>query len=91
MMYNYAHRLLSHKGESPVYWGLSGFAESHWGGLTLRAGVGHYLDYYWQNWEQWYLRGGIYQRIGNRHRIGVAMKLHFDHIDYIEWTYMIEI
>ncbi|MBR1792339.1 MAG: acyloxyacyl hydrolase [Bacteroidales bacterium] len=91
MMYNYAHRKLANDHEAPVYWGLSAFGESHWGPITLRMGAGHYLDYYWQNWEQWYLRMGVYYSLGNRQRLGVAMKVHYDHIDYIEWTYMIEI
>lgn len=91
IMYNYAHKSSALEGEAGVYFGASLFGEAHWGRFTLRAGAGRYLDYYPQNWEQWYLRGGAYWNITSRQRIGAAMKLHYDHIDYIEWTYMIEL
>ncbi|MBQ4376876.1 MAG: hypothetical protein II793_04185, partial [Bacteroidales bacterium] len=90
VMYNYSHDKERQHGESRPYFGLSAFAESHWGRLTMRLGAGHYLDYYRQNWEQWYIRMGGYWNLTSHHRLGVAMKLHYDHIDFIEWTYMFE-
>ena len=91
MMYNYAHLTEVQSDDYHVYFGASVFGEGHWGPITLRASVGHYLDYYWLNREQIYLRGGAYYNITQRQRIGAAMKLHYGHIDYIEWTYMIEL
>ena len=90
MMYNYSHDRYRLHGEPRPYFGLSAFAESHWGRLTMRLGAGHYLDHYRQNWEQWYIRMGGYWNLTRHHRLGVAMKLHYDHIDFIEWTYMFE-
>ena len=90
MMYNYSHVRDHQQGDPRPYFGLSAFAESHWGRLTMRIGGGHYLDYYRLNWEQWYIRMGGYYSLSRHHRLGVAMKLHYDHIDFIEWTYMFE-
>lgn len=93
LSYNFAHRLLAPSDEWPVYPALQVFGDCNWGPITLRLGLAHYLAYYEQNWEQYYERVGLYYRFGDelRHRLGVAMKVHYDHIDYIEWTYAIEL
>lgn len=92
LSYNGAHRQLAPDDEWAVYPALTAFWDNNWGPLTLRLGLAHYLAYYPQNWEQYYERVGLFYRFGphyNQHA-GVAMKVHFDHVDYIEWTYAFE-
>ena len=92
LSYNGSHRLLAPSDEWPVYPALTAFGDCHWGAITLRLGLAHYLAYYPQNWEQYYERVGLFYHFGahKRHHAGVAMKVHYDHVDYIEWTYGIE-
>lgn len=92
LSYNYAHRLLAPEDEWPVYPALTVFGDCIWGPVVLRLGVAHYLAYYPQNWFQYYERVGVYYRFGAdmRQHAGVGMKVHGDHIDFIEWTYAIE-
>lgn len=93
LSYNGSHQQLAHADEWPIYPALTAFWDNHWGPLTLRLGLAHYLAYYPQNWEQYYERVGLFYRFGphyNQH-LGVAMKVHYDHVDYIEWTYAIEL
>lgn len=92
LSYNGSHRRLAPEGEWPVYPALTAFWDNNWGPLTLRIGLAHYLAYYPQNWEQYYERVGLFYRFGpqyNQHA-GVAMKVHYDHVDFIEWTYAFE-
>lgn len=91
LMYNYAHRALA-PNDVPLYVGASAFWDNTWGPITMRIGLGHYLDYYWQNWEQYYERVGLFYRFGSQRNYyaGVAMKVHYDHVDYIEWTFGFE-
>lgn len=93
LMYNFAHKAYAPADEWPVYPALHVFGDCNWGPVTLRLGLAHYLAYYPQNWEQYYERVGLYYRFGRdyRQRLGVAMKVHYDHIDYIEWTYSFEL
>lgn len=92
LSYNFAHRKLAPVDEWPVYPAVSVFGDCLWGTFDLRLGVAHYLSYYPQNWFQYYERVAIYYRFGEelRHRAGVGMKVHGDHIDFVEWTYSIE-
>lgn len=92
LSYNFAHRKLAPVDEWPVYPAVSVFGDCLWGAFDLRLGVAHYLSYYTQNWFQYYERVAIYYRFGEelRHRAGVGMKVHGDHIDFVEWTYSIE-
>lgn len=92
LSYNFAHRKLAPVDEWPVYPAVSVFGDCLWGAFDLRLGVAHYLSYYPQNWFQYYERVAIYYRFGEelRHRAGVGMKVHGDHIDFVEWTYSIE-
>ena len=90
LSYNFTHRLLAPSGEWPVYPAASVFGDCQWGPLVLRLGLARYLAYYPLNWEPYYERVGLYYRFG-RQMAGVGMKVHYDHIDYIEWTWAIEL
>ena len=91
--YNGSHRSLAPDNEWPVYPAITAFWDNHWGPLTLRLGLAHYLAYYPQNWEQYYERVGLFYRFGHHYNqhLGLAMKVHYDHVDFIEWTYAIEL
>lgn len=90
LSYNFSHRIVAPADEWPLYPAAFGFLDTRWGPITLRLGMAHYLAYYPLNWEQYYERVGLYYRLG-RHLVGVGMKVHYDHIDYIEWSYGIEL
>lgn len=88
--YNFSHRSQEPRTKWPVYPAISAFGDAVWGPLVLRVGLAHYLGHYPLNWEQYYERVALYYRMG-RHLVGVGMKVHNDHIDYIEWSYAIEL
>lgn len=90
--YNFSHTPLASVGQYPVYLAATLFVDDQWGPLVMRIGVAHYLAYYPLNWEQYYERVALYYRLGpaRDHYVGVGMKVHGDHIDFIEWTYAIE-
>lgn len=92
LSYNFSHRRMAPTDELPVYPAAFGFFDTQWGPLTLRLGLAHYLAYYPLNWEQYYERVAVYYRIGNagHHLVGAGMKVHYDHIDFIEWSYIYE-
>jgi len=92
LSYNFSHTPFAPEGQYPVYPAASLFADSQWGPLVLRLGVAHYLAYYPLNRTQYYERVALYCRIGpaQDRYAGVGMKVHGDHIDFIEWTYAIE-
>ncbi len=91
LSYNFSHNRQPEHVKYPVYPAASLFADVFWGRVSLRLGLAHYLDRYPLNWEQYYERVGLYYSVAHNQRVGVAMKVHYDHIDYIEWTYMIEL
>ena len=93
LSYNFAHRKLAPADEWPLYPALSAFGDCLWGPFVLRLGMAHYLAYYPQNWFQYYERVALYYRFGRdqRQHAGIGMKVHGDHIDFIEWTYGIEL
>lgn len=93
LSYNFSHRSMASSDEWPVYPALSFFGDCLWGPVVLRLGVAHYLSYYPQNWFQYYERVALYYRFGAdmRQRAGIGMKVHGDHIDFVEWTYIIEL
>lgn len=99
VMYNYSHPELYDWVGSDYhhhsYLGVSGFVEPRWGPLSLRAGVGGYLDGCTSelNDEPYYERFGLYYHFGDEGRwsAGTAMKLHKARIDYIEWTLAVDI
>ena len=92
LSYNFSHTLLAPEGQLPVYPAATLFFDNCWGPLVLRVGVARYLGYYPLNWEQYYERVALYYRFGpaQDHYLGVGMKVHGDHIDFIEWTYAFE-
>lgn len=92
LSYNFSHTLLAPDRQLPVYPAPSLFVDNRWGPYVLRLGVAHYLAHYPLNWEQYYERVALYRRFGPAydHYAGVGMKVHGDHIDFIEWTYAIE-
>ena len=92
LSYNFSHSLLAPGGQLPVYPGATLFVDNQWGPFVLRLGVAHYLGYYPLNWEQYYERVALYYRFGpsQDHYAGVGMKVHGDHVDFIEWTYAFE-
>ena len=92
LSYNFSHRRMAPTDELPVYPAAFGFFDTQWGHLTLRLGLAHYLAYYPLNWEQYYERVAVYYRIGDagHHLVGAGMKVHYDHIDFIEWSYIYE-
>ena len=93
LSYNFAHKKLAPADEWPVYPAVTAFGDCLWGPFVLRLGLAHYLAYYPQNWFQYYERVALYYRFGDdlRHHAGIGMKVHGDHIDFIEWTYGIEL
>ncbi len=90
LSYNFTHRQVGPADEWPVYPAAFVFGDCQWGPVVLRLGLAHYLAYYPLNWEQYYERVGLYYRFG-RQMAGVGMKVHYDHIDYIEWSWAIEL
>jgi hypothetical protein len=93
LSYNFSHRAVCPDGEWPVYPAVTIFGDADVGPIVMRIGFAHYLAQYPLNWEQYYERLGLYYRFGRdmRHALGVGMKVHYDHIDYIEWTYIVEL
>lgn len=91
--YNFSHSRQTSAPKVPVYPALSAFADAGFGPWTLRLGLAHYIGQYSLNWTQYYERVGLYYRFGpqGRHYAGVGMKVHYDHIDFIEWTYAYEL
>ena len=99
MMYNYSHaelyRIRGIDYHHKFYLGSSVMVEPRWGPVSLRAAVGWYLfglrselvdTPYYERFGAFYHFG----RQGNQ-AVGVAMKLHKARIDYIEWTYSIDL
>ena len=99
MMYNYSHlelyKAFGVPYSYPFYLGVLAFAEPRWGALSLRAGLGFYLPEFTceMNDQHYYERFGLFYHFGREERqsFGVAMKLHQARIDYIEWTYAVDL
>lgn len=99
LMYNYSHpELYTAFGidyRQHYYLGMSAFIEPRWDRISMRAGLGWYLFGLRSSLVDtpYYERFGIFYHLGSRrqHTIGVAMKLHKARIDYIEWTYAVDI
>ena len=76
----------------PVFVGVTGQHETHWGPVSLRLGVGYYL-------YQSFPDGKIYERVGLfyhfdkqlHHSVGLAIKANSVHADYIEWSWTIDL
>lgn len=93
LSYNFSHRARAPQHQWPVYPALSAFGDVRWGHYVLRLGLAHYLGRYPLNHRQYYERVGLYRTFGRggRHMAGVGMKVHYEHIDFIEWTYGVEL
>lgn len=91
--YNFSHYRHDESPEVPLYPAMSGFADAAFGPWTLRVGLAHYLGHFTLYKTQYYERVGLYYRFGKsfRHYVGVGMKVHSDSIDFMEWTYAIEL
>lgn len=73
----------------PFYLGVVANHEAYWGPLSIRLAAGGYLLKSQFVDIPVYERVGVYYHFGRRLRqhLGVALKAHYAHIDYIEWTY----
>jgi len=93
VMYNYSHdALIAHHKDPyslPFYVGVCANYEMYWNRLSLRLGVASYVLSSTQVSTQIYERVGVFYHLGarKRHFVGVALKSHAAHIDYIEWHY----
>lgn len=95
LMYNFSHDELIEFNHDPYplpfYGGVSLFAEPLWGPLSLRLALGCYLLKSQQPANELYNRAGLFYQLPCRGKakpyIGVAMKNHAAHIDYVEWHF----
>lgn len=91
LSYNFSHSSQPTAPRLPVYPAATLFGDCLWGPLTLRVGLAHYLHRYPLNWSQYYERVALYYRLNPHHMVGVGMKVHDDHIDFVEWSYAFEL
>lgn len=96
LTYNYSHTaVIRHWNEDyslPFYIGVAGFYEATYHRLTLHTAMAAYLCRSQHGTTPLYERVGLYYNIGPeyrrlRHFVGVALKSHMAHIDFIEWHY----
>lgn len=97
LMYNFAYRALDIEANGPQSWPLSAGLcvtyESAWSPLFIRLSLGTYLHRLGYHTYPFYERLGAYYRFGGSlsQYVGVSMKAHYAHVDYIEWTYGINL
>ena len=100
LTYNYSHTaIIRHWNENyslPFYIGIAGVYEATYYRLTLHTAVAAYLARSEHGTTPLYERVGLYYNFGReyrrvRHFVGVALKSHMAHIDFIEWHYGIRI
>ena len=96
LTYNYSHTaVIQHWHEDyrlPFYVGVAGVYEATFHHLTLHTAVAAYLARSEHGTTPLYERVGLYYTFGPeyrrcRHFVGVALKSHMAHIDFIEWHY----
>ena len=81
----------------PFYVGLCGNYEATWHKLSLHIGVAYYLLRSWHQHGKYYERVGLFYNFGDdvtartRHFVGVSLKAHAAHVDFIEWHYGVKI
>lgn len=75
----------------PLLLGTSLMYETHWGPISLRTALGAHL--YKSNKDYpIYERVGIFYHLPDpRHSIGVALRAYYAHIDFIEWSYSLDL
>lgn len=100
LTYNYSHTaVIRHWHENyplPFYIGLAGVYEATYHRLTLHTAVAAYLTRSEHGTTPVYERVGLYYNLSRenrrvRHFIGVALKSHMAHIDFIEWHYGVKL
>ena len=100
LTYNYSHTaVIRHWHEDyslPFYIGIAGVYEATYHRLTLHTALAAYLARSEHGTTPLYERVGLYYNFGSEHRrlrhfVGVALKSHMAHIDFIEWHYGIKI
>ena len=96
-MYNFSHSDIARsKGVDvpfPLYLGACADYETYWGPLSIRLAMGCYLHKSELESIPVYERVGAYYHFGKslRQFAGISLKAHYAHVDYIEWTYGIEL
>lgn len=97
LMYNFSHSDIARsKGVDvpfPLYLGACADYETYWGPLSIRLAMGCYLHKSELESIPVYERVGAYYHFGKslRQFAGISLKAHYAHVDYIEWTYGIEL
>ncbi len=100
LTYNYSHTaVIRHWHEDyslPFYIGIAGVYEATYHRLTLHTALAAYLARSEHGTTPLYERVGLFYNFGNEHRrlrhfVGVALKSHMAHIDFIEWHYGIKL
>ncbi|MBP5189905.1 MAG: acyloxyacyl hydrolase [Bacteroidales bacterium] len=99
LTYNYSHiAVIRHWHEDyrlPVYIGIAGVYEATYHRLTLHTALAAYLARSEHGTTPLYERVGLYYNLSGenrriRHFVGIALKSHMAHIDFIEWHYGIK-
>lgn len=91
LMYNYNNDTLAvlhgRPKPFPIYIGIAAGMEHFWGQLSVRTHVGAYLLRSEEVLSPFYERVGVFYHFGDsaRWHVGVAVKAHYFHVDYIEW------
>ena len=96
LTYNYSHTaVIAHWKENynlPFYIGLAATYEASYHRLTLHTALAAYLTRSEHGTTPFYERVGLFYNFGKeyhrmRHFVGVSLKSHMAHIDFIEWHY----
>ena len=97
--YNFSHTaIIQHYNNDyklPFYVGLAAAYETNFYNYTLHVAMARYLLRSTHGTTPFYERVGIFYNIPNngrrlRHFVGVSLKSHMAHIDFIEWHYGIK-
>ena len=96
LTYNYSHTaIIQHWHEDyrlPFYVGIAGFFEATYHRLTLHTAIAAYLARSQHGTTPFYERVGLFYTFGPeyrriRHFVGISLKSHSAHIDFVEWHY----
>lgn len=99
LTYNYSHTaVIAHWNEGyslPFYIAASAVYEATWHRLTLHTALAAYITRSEHGTTPLYERVGLYYNLSKeyrqvRHYVGIALKSHMAHIDFIEWHYGIK-
>jgi len=103
LTYNYSYDAINRANHVdyplPFFIGLCGNYEATWHRLFLHVGLAGYLARSPKNTSAFYERVGLFYYLGKsgswdnrrfRHFVGVSLKSHAAHIDFIEWHYGIK-